>query len=101
MAGVRLPAAGASRRPEQPSARSHARPWPHPWPRRYLRRREPVLAALLLAHALLLRCCSLPTMLRLLPAGALQRLPWLLRATGAESLALFPLGFKVGGRAGG
>jgi hypothetical protein len=33
--------------------------------------------------------------MRLLPDGSLQRLPWLLRATGAEALAIFPIGFKA------
>ena len=48
-----------------------------------------------MAHAVLLRSSSLPSLMRLLPDGSLQRLPWLLRATGAEALAIFPIGFKA------
>lgn len=71
----------------------HAQPWPTCC--RYARHREPLVAALLLAHAALLRAASLPSLLRLLPPGAAANLPWLLRATGTEALAIFPLGFKA------
>lgn len=64
-------------------------------PRRYLRQREALLSALLLLHACLLRSAGAGALLRLLPAGLLARLPWLLRCTGAESLAVFTIGFKV------
>jgi hypothetical protein len=74
----------------RPRLSPHTRP-----PSRYLRHREALLAALLLLHAALLRWAPLP-----LPAGALPGvggalLPWLLRATGCEALALFSLGFKA------
>ena len=55
-----------------------------------------LLALLLLAHAWLRRRAEGGTLLRLLPATAKERLPWLLRGTGAEALALFPIGFQVG-----
>ena len=74
----------------------------------YLRHREALLACLLLAHSLLLRFHGVPTLLSLLPDGSgrgggegggfaplLRLLPWLARATGAESAALFALGFKA------
>ena len=50
---------------------------------------------MLVSHAMLLRFASLPSLLRMLPIAAVPHLPWLLRATGAEALAVFPLGFKA------
>lgn len=70
-------------------------------PSSYVRHREAVVALLLLAHAALLRSASLPTLLQLLPPGAAGKLPWLVRATGAEALAIFPLGFKASAEAVG
>jgi hypothetical protein len=44
---------------------------------------------------MLLRSTSLRTLMRVLPDASLHRLPWLLRATGAEALAIFPIEFKA------
>ena len=82
--------------PPHPALRGHPACLPAPSaPCRYQRHREALLAWLLVAHAVLLRSTSLPTLLRLLPDASLHRLPWLLRATGAEALAIFPIGFKA------
>ncbi|KAL4443266.1 hypothetical protein ABPG75_011003 [Micractinium tetrahymenae] len=61
----------------------------------YVRHRELLLAVLLVSHAALLRSASLPSLLRLLPPDLPGKLPGLLRATGAEALAVFPLGLKL------
>ena len=62
--------------------------------RRYTRHREALLASLLLAHALLLRWSG-AAQAAPPPPGAAQALPWLLRASGAEAVAVFSLGFKA------
>lgn len=62
---------------------------------RYVRHREALLSLALLLHACLLRSAVSAGVVRLLPAGTLWCLPWLLRATGAEALAVFTIGFKV------
>lgn len=62
---------------------------------RYVRHREALLSLALLLHACLLRSAVSAGVVRLLPAGTLWCLPWLLRATGAEALAVFTIGFKL------
>lgn len=54
-----------------------------------------MLSLVLLLVAGLLRSTAAAALLRLRPAGTAARLPWLLRCTGAEALALFSIGFKV------